>query len=64
LVPGASSALVSIQPSRGNGVDSGVGLKEIFSSTMSLLALQNITLVFFHSTMLGNVDDSRLSMAA
>jgi transposase-like protein/IS1 family transposase len=38
--------------------------REIFSSTMSFLALQNITLVFFDSTMLVNVDDSRLSMAA
>lgn len=38
--------------------------REILSSTMSLLALQNITLLFFDSTMLVNVDDSRLSMAA
>ena len=38
--------------------------REIFSSTMSFLALQNITFVFFDSTMLVNVDDSRLSMAA
>jgi hypothetical protein len=38
--------------------------REIFSSTMSFLALQNITLVFFDSTMLVNVDDSRVSMAA
>ena len=38
--------------------------REIFSSTMSFLALHNITFVFFDSTMLVNVDDSRLSMAA
>ena len=37
---------------------------EIFSSTTSFLALQNITLVLFNSAMLINVDDSRLSMAA
>ena len=38
--------------------------REIFSSTMSFLALQNITLGFFDSIMLVNVDDSRVSMAA
>jgi len=38
--------------------------REIFSSTMSFLSLQNITFVFFGSTMLVNADDSRLSMAA
>jgi hypothetical protein len=40
------------------------GRDKIFSSTMSFLSLQNITFVFFGSTMLVNADDSRLSMAA
>ena len=38
--------------------------REIFSSAMLLGVLRNITLVFFDSTLLVNVDNSRLSMAA
>jgi hypothetical protein len=38
--------------------------REIFSSTMHFLALQNVTFVFFDSAMLVNVDDSRLPLAA
>ena len=38
--------------------------REIFSSTMRPFALHNIAFVFFDSTMLVNVDDSRLSTAA
>ncbi len=38
--------------------------REIFSSTMHFLALQNVTFVFFDSALLVNVDNSRLSVAA
>jgi hypothetical protein len=38
--------------------------REIFSSTMHFLVLQNVTVVFFDSALLVNVDDSHLSMAA
>jgi hypothetical protein len=38
--------------------------REIFSSAMHFLALQNVTFVFFDSAMLDNLDNSRLSMAA
>jgi IS1 family transposase len=38
--------------------------REIFSSTMHFLVLQNATVVFFDSALLVNVDDSHLSMAA
>jgi transposase-like protein/IS1 family transposase len=37
--------------------------REIFSSTMHFLVLQNVTVVFFDSALLVNVDDSHLSMA-
>jgi hypothetical protein len=37
--------------------------RKIFSSTMHFLARRNVTFVFFdYSTLLVNVDDSRLSM--
>ena len=38
--------------------------REIFSSTMHFLVLQNVTVVFFDSALLVNVDDSHLSIAA
>jgi hypothetical protein len=38
--------------------------REIFSSTMHFLVLQNVTVVFFDSALLINMDDSHLSMAA
>jgi hypothetical protein len=38
--------------------------REIFSSMMHFLALQNVTFVFFDSAVLVNVDDSHPSMAA
>ncbi len=41
-----------------------IGGWEIFSSTMFLLALRNVTFAFFDSTVSVSVDDSRLSVAA
>ena len=38
--------------------------REIFSSTMHFFMLQNVTVVFFDSALLINMDDSHLSMAA
>jgi hypothetical protein len=38
--------------------------REIFSSTVNFLVLKNVTVVFFDSALLVNVDDSHLSMAA
>ena len=38
--------------------------REIFSSTMLLLALRNVTFAFFDSPVSVSVDDSRLSVAA
>ncbi len=41
-----------------------LAFREIFSSTMHLLALRNVMFVLFDSVLLFNVDDSRLSMTA
>jgi hypothetical protein len=38
--------------------------REIFSSTMLLLALRNVTFAFFDSPVSVSVDDSHLSVAA
>jgi hypothetical protein len=41
-----------------------LSLREIFSATKHFLARRNVTLLFFDFTILVNVDDSRVPMAA
>ncbi len=52
-------------PAMQEGLTSGrLTFREIFSTTRHFLVLQNVTVVFFDSALLVNVDDSHLSMAA
>jgi IS1 family transposase len=52
-------------PAMQAGLTSGrLTFREIFSSTIHFLAPQNVTVEFFDSVLMVNVDDSHLSMAA